>query len=64
VVVGCCWAKSREMALTMHSPNQAMAGSFPARVVVVFFLFEFVYSCLFTVYLCNGLILYGLLGGF
>jgi hypothetical protein len=28
------------------------------------FLFGFVYSYLFTVYLCNGLILYGLLSDF
>jgi len=47
-----------------HVPTQTMAGSFPAWAVDVFFLFGFKYSCLFTVHLCNRLILYGLLGGF
>lgn len=63
VVVGCCWG-SQEMAHALHASTQAMAGSFPAKAMDVFFLFGFVYSYLFTVYLYNGLILYGLLGGF
>jgi thiosulfate reductase cytochrome b subunit len=52
------------MSRALHAPTQVMTGSFLARTVDVFFLFGFLYSCFFIVYLCNGLILYELLGGF
>jgi hypothetical protein len=53
----------REMARVLRALAQAMTGFFYGKAVD-FFLFGFVYYCLFTVYFCNGLILYGLLGGF
>jgi hypothetical protein len=64
LVCGSWWWLGAAGVLGRHEPTQAMIGSFSARVVDVFFLFEFVYYCLFTVYLCNGLILYGLLSDF
>jgi hypothetical protein len=55
---------SRDLVRALNASTQAIACSFPTREVDVFFLFGFVYSCFFTVYICNRLILYGLLGSF
>jgi hypothetical protein len=54
--------ESRDMARVSHAPTQAVTG--PFRRWQWSFLFGLYILCLFTVYLCNGLILYGFLGGF
>jgi hypothetical protein len=47
--VGLWWLGAAGGLGRWHMPTQAMAGSFPARAVNVFFLFGFVYSSFHSV---------------